>query len=92
MQDYPEDGGKGMSQVFHGGKMLTNALSLGPPAVCVDGTVYFVNEILQEPSGNYSIPERFFLAMQSIAGQSDAGNTEAKEIFALGRGAVRTKV
>ncbi|KAG1720088.1 hypothetical protein EDB19DRAFT_1610899, partial [Suillus lakei] len=58
MQDYPEDGGKGLSQVFHGKKMLNDLPS--PPAVRVDGTVYFTDELLQELSGGYFIPQRFF--------------------------------
>ncbi|KAG1738718.1 hypothetical protein EDB19DRAFT_1829025 [Suillus lakei] len=60
MQDYPEGGGKGLSQVFHGKKMLNDLPS--PPAVWVDGTVYFMDELLQESSGGYFIPQRFFLA------------------------------
>ncbi|KAG2147895.1 uncharacterized protein EDB93DRAFT_1059045, partial [Suillus bovinus] len=45
IQDYPKDGGDGMSQVFNGMKMLLDLPS--PPAVWVDGTIYFVNELLQ---------------------------------------------
>jgi len=59
MQDYPEDGGRGMSQVFNGEKMLFELPS--PPAAKVDGEIYFVNELLQDSSGDYFIPERFFL-------------------------------
>ncbi|KAH7890627.1 hypothetical protein F5I97DRAFT_1781999, partial [Phlebopus sp. FC_14] len=58
MQDYPEDKGSGMSEVFHGKKMLLDLPS--PPAACIHGKVYFVNEILQEISGEYFFPERFF--------------------------------
>ncbi|KAG2086478.1 hypothetical protein BD769DRAFT_1320705, partial [Suillus cothurnatus] len=58
MQDYPEDGGRGMSQVFNGEKMLFKLPS--PPAVKVDGEIYFVNELLQDSSGDYFIPEHFF--------------------------------
>ncbi|KAG1761957.1 hypothetical protein EDD22DRAFT_752234, partial [Suillus occidentalis] len=58
MQDYPEDGGKGMSQVFNGTKMLLDLPS--PPAVQVNRTVYFTDELLQESSGGYFIPNRFF--------------------------------
>ncbi|KAG1768093.1 hypothetical protein EV702DRAFT_1203415 [Suillus placidus] len=60
MQDYPEDRGKGMSQVFNGEKMLFELPS--PPAAKVDGEIYFMNELLQDASGDYFIPERFFLA------------------------------
>ncbi|KAG1762178.1 hypothetical protein EDD22DRAFT_743588, partial [Suillus occidentalis] len=58
MQDYPEDGRKGMSQVFNGKKMLLNLPS--PPAARVEGKVFFINELLQDTSGDYFIPERFF--------------------------------
>ncbi|KAG2129941.1 hypothetical protein DEU56DRAFT_692012, partial [Suillus clintonianus] len=60
MMDYPEDGGTGMSQVFHGHKMLLELPS--PPAARVDGKIYFVNELLQERSGAFFVPERFFNA------------------------------
>ncbi|KAL4079813.1 hypothetical protein J3A83DRAFT_4054134, partial [Scleroderma citrinum] len=60
MQDFPEDNGRGMSQVFHGRKMLLDLPS--PPAVHVDGKIYFVNEILQDVMGDYFIPEHFFKA------------------------------
>ncbi|KAG1735638.1 uncharacterized protein EDB91DRAFT_1250472 [Suillus paluster] len=60
MQDYPEDGDKGMSQVFNGDKMMFELPS--PPAAKVDGEIYFVNELLQDVSGDYFIPEHFFLA------------------------------
>ncbi|KAG2051958.1 hypothetical protein BDR06DRAFT_1009890 [Suillus hirtellus] len=60
MQYYPEDSGKGMLQVFNGEKMLFELPS--PPAAKVDGEIYFMNELLQDASGDYFIPERFFLA------------------------------
>ena len=90
MQDYPEDGGKGMSQVFHGNKMLTEAPS--PPVVQVDGTIYYSDEILQEASGGYFIPEQFFLATRTATGNSVTENANAKETFALGQSTVRTEV
>jgi hypothetical protein len=88
MQDYPEDGGKGMSQVFNGTKMLLDLPS--PPAVQVNRTVYFTDELLQESSGGYFIPNRFFLA----AGDTLADTTEScdKVLYALGRAAQRTEV
>ncbi|KAI6017434.1 hypothetical protein EDC04DRAFT_2549277, partial [Pisolithus marmoratus] len=58
MQDFPEDGGKGMSQVFQSEKLLHKLPS--PPAIQVDGTVYFMDELLQECSGDYFFPEHFF--------------------------------
>ncbi|KAG1749584.1 hypothetical protein EDD22DRAFT_958012 [Suillus occidentalis] len=59
MQDYPEDSGKGMSQVFNGMKMLLDTPS--PPAVRVHGAIYFTDELLQDSTRGYFIPQRFFL-------------------------------
>jgi hypothetical protein len=59
MQDFPKDGGKGMSQVFSGKKMLVNLPS--PPVAQVDRKVFCINELLQDSSGDYFIPECFFL-------------------------------
>ncbi|KAG1785097.1 uncharacterized protein HD556DRAFT_1250464, partial [Suillus plorans] len=64
MQDYPEDDGKRMSQVFNGSKMLFDLPSL--PAVQVDRTMYFMDELLQESLGGYFIPKLFFLAAADI--------------------------
>ena len=64
LQDFPEDGGDGMSQVFHGEKLLHELPS--PPAACVDEIIYFVDELLQDSSGGYFIPECFFLAMPNV--------------------------
>ncbi|KAG1812689.1 hypothetical protein EV424DRAFT_1289956, partial [Suillus variegatus] len=60
MLDYPEDGGARMLQVCHGQKMLLEMPS--PPAACVGGKIYFINKLLQEHSGAYFVPERFFNA------------------------------
>ena len=96
MQDFPEDGGKGMSQVFNGEKMLLELPS--PPAAQVDGNVYFVGELLQESSGGYFIPERFFLSSpldtSTVVPESPSEQTPTgtKELFALGWSAVRTDV
>ncbi|KAG1894217.1 uncharacterized protein F5891DRAFT_1131025 [Suillus fuscotomentosus] len=84
MQDYQEDGRKGMSEVFNGKKMLFDLLS--PPAVQVDRTVYFMDKLLQESSGGYFIPKRFFLA----AADAPTDTTEPceqseKVLYALGR-------
>ncbi|KAG1733337.1 uncharacterized protein EDB91DRAFT_1010726, partial [Suillus paluster] len=93
MKDYPEDGGEGMSQVFNRKKMLFDLLSL--PAVRVDGTIYFTDELLQDDSGDYFIPERFFYA--SPPADSDSDDTEPREhvdmkpLYALGRAVKRTE-
>ncbi|KAF8417184.1 hypothetical protein L210DRAFT_3616068 [Boletus edulis BED1] len=89
MQDFPEDGGDGMSQVFHGEKLLRELPS--PPAARVDGTIYFVDELLQDSSGGYFVPERFFLAMSDVAlGGATHGMERRKELYALGRSVERT--
>ncbi|KAG1761023.1 hypothetical protein EDD22DRAFT_848083 [Suillus occidentalis] len=83
-KDYPEDGGKGMSQVFNGEKMLFELPS--PPAAKVDGEIYFINELLQDSSGDYFLPQRFFFA--SYGSSSD---TADKLLHALGRAVQRTE-
>ncbi|KAI9572722.1 hypothetical protein HD554DRAFT_2035807 [Boletus coccyginus] len=59
MQDYSEDACSGMSEVFHGRKMLLEAPS--PPTARVRGKIYFMNKILWDESGEYFFPECFFL-------------------------------
>ncbi|OJA20984.1 hypothetical protein AZE42_10828 [Rhizopogon vesiculosus] len=75
MTDYPEDGGDGMSQAFHGEKMLLELPS--PPAAHVDGKIYFINELLQERSGGYFDPcqqkELELHAMGRAVQYTDAG-------------------
>jgi hypothetical protein len=85
MQDYPEDGGKGMSEVFNGEKMLFELPS--PPAAKVDGEIYFVNELLQDSSGDYFLPQRFFFASYGLS-----SDTADKLLHALGRAVQRTEV
>ncbi|KAG1828025.1 hypothetical protein EV424DRAFT_1318931 [Suillus variegatus] len=84
MMDYPEDGGLGMSQVCHGQKMLLEMPS--PPAARVGGKVYFINELLQERSGAYFVPERFFNASYGSSNQRDSQDLrQDKELYAMGR-------
>ncbi|KAG2125254.1 hypothetical protein BD769DRAFT_1388530 [Suillus cothurnatus] len=84
MQDYPEDGGKGMSQVFNGEKMLLE-LPL-PPADRVDGEIYFVDELLQDASEDYFVPEHFFLALYM-----STSDTADKQLYVLGRAVQQTE-
>ena len=49
-----------MSQVFNGTKMMFDGCA--SPAARVEGKIYFVDELLQECSGSYFIPEHFFYA------------------------------
>ncbi|KIJ12442.1 hypothetical protein PAXINDRAFT_14766 [Paxillus involutus ATCC 200175] len=66
MQDYPEDGQGRMSQVHHGNKMLEGLPDdLAPPCVRVDGSIYFVNELVQQQGNQYFIPKKFFQARLS---------------------------
>ena len=80
MQEYPEDTGRSMSQVFHGEKMLHELPSdIRPPAVKVNNKIYFLNEVLQCLDGQYFIPERFFYSMQQ-----HANDGASCELFAQG--------
>lgn len=92
MQDYPEDGGLGMSEVFHGEKMLLELPS--PPAVWVHDKIFFVNELLQDCSGMYFIPERFFYGSYPSNAPSAVSDPTSypKELCALGRNVERTDV
>jgi hypothetical protein len=61
MQEYPEDGQGCMSQVHHGIKMLDDLPdALAPPCIRVDGGIYFVDELLQQSTGQYFIPKKIF--------------------------------
>ncbi|KAF8840259.1 hypothetical protein BDN67DRAFT_880617, partial [Paxillus ammoniavirescens] len=84
MEDYPEDTGSCMSQVFNGEKMLLEVLS--PPAARVEGKIYFVDELLQERSGTYFIPEHFFYASY----QASSDPSEPEKLYALGQEVERT--
>jgi hypothetical protein len=96
MQDFPEDGGSGMSQIFNGEKMLHELPS--PLAVRVNSSVYFVRELLQESSGGYFIPKHFFLATPPSASTVPTSPTEqtpessVRVLFALGRSVTCTNV
>jgi hypothetical protein len=87
MQDYPEDGGGGMSQVFHGEKMLLDLpAETASPCVRVNNQIFFVNELLQRSSGAYFIPERFFYRKREDSRSEGiaADPFFAKELYALG--------
>jgi hypothetical protein len=83
MQDYPEDGGQGMSQAHHGEKMTTELPSeLKSPAVRVKGQIFFIHELLQRASGAYFIPTQFFYKRSPSDGLRDTASE--KDLFALG--------
>ncbi|KAG1837184.1 hypothetical protein DFJ58DRAFT_669093 [Suillus subalutaceus] len=89
MQDYPEDSGEGMSQVFNGKKMLLDLPS--PPVARVDGMIYFTGELLQDDSGGYLIPEHFFDASLPADSSDSASDpceqSDGQALYALGRAA-----
>lgn len=92
MQDYPEDAGPRMTQVFNGGKMLFDGPSdIGTPTVRVHGLVFFVNEILQLASGGYFIPVKYFYAVAPGC-EGSSGSGSEKELFALGHDVERLEV
>ncbi|KAH9028757.1 hypothetical protein EDB85DRAFT_1867621, partial [Lactarius pseudohatsudake] len=68
--DYPINGNGGASQIFHGSKMLDVSSALVVPTVCVDGRIFFVNELLQNQDRTYFIPERFFYRLPADANLS----------------------
>ncbi|KAH9894129.1 hypothetical protein C8Q73DRAFT_826736 [Cubamyces lactineus] len=89
MSDYPRDGGKGMSQVQNGKKMLLDLPSeLSSPAVRINGQIFFVDELLRCHDGSFFIPERFFYAATAEPGSSLGSETApliSEELHALGR-------
>ena len=60
---------------------------LAPPCVRVDCAVYFINELLQQSTGQYFLPKRFFQARMS----RKKGSME-HTIFALGHKVSKTSV
>lgn len=85
MRDYPEEGQGRMSQIHHGEKMLHGLPDdLATPTVRVGGSIFFVNELLQQVSKDYFIPKKFFQAQ--VSADRDA------EILSLGHFVTRTEV
>lgn len=61
MQEYPEDLGRRMSEVYHGRKMLFELSSdIRPPTVKVNKNFFFIDKLLQLSTGGYFIPKHFF--------------------------------
>ncbi len=92
MQDYPVDGGSGMSQLQNAGKITSDlAGSVVSPAARVDGVIYFVDELLQLQSGDFFLPERFFqgepqlVKSRSSEFQRSTWCGKEYELYALGR-------
>ncbi|KAF8834898.1 hypothetical protein BDN67DRAFT_871006, partial [Paxillus ammoniavirescens] len=73
MQDYPEDGQGQMSQVRHGNKMLEGLPdNLAPPCIHVDGSIFFINKLLQQSMKQYFIPKKFFQARLQPSSSAEA--------------------
>lgn len=59
----------------------------------MDGKIFFVNELLQEDSGNYFIPKHFFYGPdQPSQSDSSHGSSQEKSLYALGREVEWTEV
>ncbi|KAL4063759.1 hypothetical protein J3A83DRAFT_4378408 [Scleroderma citrinum] len=71
MQDYPEDGGSGMSQIYHGEKMLLDLPS--HPAACVHRKIYFMDEILQETEEHDTAQPKELYALGHTVTWTEAG-------------------
>lgn len=85
MHDYPVDGGKVITQVFNGGKLLLEApVEIRTPAARVQGKIYFINEVLQLSNGRYFIPERFFREESNEVGANKERSDSEQKMFALG--------
>ncbi|KAG2155021.1 uncharacterized protein EDB93DRAFT_1247977 [Suillus bovinus] len=83
MQDYPEDGRKGMSQVFHGKKMLLDLPS--PPAFFSSMSCC---KILRETTSSRS---SFFLGSSSVDDDVEhCKKSDTKILYALGQAVQRT--
>jgi hypothetical protein len=67
------------------------------PTVCVNGRIFFVDELLQNQDGTYFIPERFFYRLPEDAKLSHSNGSTVYEpsvhdLWSLGRKVVRTNV
>ena len=84
MQDYPVSSGDGMEQAFNAEKMLIDIPSeMATQTVCVDRELFYLNELLQQKSGEYFIPEHFFFAKTSDQ-EPSAGALSEGDLHALG--------
>ena len=73
-----------MNQVFNAQKMLVDIPSeMATQTVRVDGELFYVNELLQQKSGHYFIPERFFHIKDKDQGPN-VGALREDDLFALG--------
>ena len=92
MNDYPRDGGKGMTDHFNEDKMLFDVPEdIASPTIRIDGNIYFMNELLQLTNGKYFILQCFLYTKIS----RDNGNADAaaaEELHALGYKVERSDV
>lgn len=82
MQFYPEDGGRGSSQVWHGKKWLRDAPDeLLTPMTVFNRQAYYIHELARLDDGSLFIPCRFFTSTSTNPPQ-DSGET--KPLHAMG--------
>jgi len=56
---YPEDAGNQLGEVWHGDKMLRDIPDhLLSPTIRHNGTIYYVNELVQCSDGSWFLPKR----------------------------------
>ena len=94
MNDYPRDGGKKMSEVWNGYKMLLDGpQGISTPTVKVHNEIFFVNELLQREDRSYFIPERFFAEATALPDtRTSTALPEKIQLMAIGRNARKLEV
>ncbi|KAK1221232.1 hypothetical protein PQX77_009237 [Marasmius sp. AFHP31] len=87
MTEYPQDGGKGVSELKNRDKWLLDLpRDLLTITARVDGKIYFAGELLQCRNGGFFIPDRFFTSLKS----SDSVTPPIDILYALGNTAEQT--
>lgn len=79
-----------MSQAWHAEKMLRDAPS--PPAVRVEGMIYYTDELLELCDKKLFIPERFFYEVPTCSGTQPSESQPIGNLFALGHIVTRSEV
>lgn len=96
MLHYPIDGDGGMSQVHHADKIKELPDRLAAPTVRVNGKIFFIKELLQQYSGDYFIPKRFFAAKTSPTTTGPAivepASPDGFQLYADGQQVLRSEV
>lgn len=94
MHFYPEESGKMMSQVWHGGKMREDAPRdlMTPMAVNDDGKVFYVGELARRTNGNFFVPIEYFTDVKTNPAPPHSSSPDAKPLHAIGYTAILTQV